>query len=60
MNAEKLIQFQQIMEMEQKPPANEWIFDPVQYDYICYYCKEHSEYKTRYCPNCGAKMKVEE
>ena len=37
----------------------EWIFDPHPYDYVCSCCKEHSEYKTKYCPNCGAKMKGE-
>ena len=37
-----------------------WEFDPHPYDYVCFHCKEHSEYKTKYCPNCGAKMIVEE
>lgn len=37
-----------------------WEKDEVQYDYICYHCKEHSEYATRFCPNCGAKMIVKE
>ena len=37
-----------------------WEKDEVQYDYICYRCKEHSEYATRFCPNCGAKMIVKE
>lgn len=37
-----------------------WEKDEVQYDYICYRCKEHSEYATRFCPNCGAKMIMKE
>lgn len=37
-----------------------WKNDPVQWDYICSCCDEHSEYKTRFCPNCGAKMHIEE
>ena len=36
-----------------------WRFDPHSYDYVCTCCNEHSEYKTKYCPNCGAKMIVE-
>lgn len=36
-----------------------WVFDPHPYDYICSCCGKHSEYKTKYCPNCGAKMIVE-
>lgn len=36
-----------------------WRFDPHPYDYVCTCCSEHSEYKTKYCPNCGAKMIVE-
>lgn len=37
----------------------EWRFDPHLYDYVCSGCGKHSEYKTPYCPNCGAKMKEE-
>lgn len=37
-----------------------WVFDPHPYDYVCSCCNEHSEYKTKYCPNCGAKMITEE
>lgn len=33
-----------------------WIFDKISWDYICSKCKEHSEYATKYCPNCGIKM----
>lgn len=45
-----------------KESENEWVwyFDEVQYDYICGRCHEHSEYRTKFCPNCGAKMKKEE
>ena len=38
----------------------DWVFDPHPYDYVCSSCNGHSEYKTKYCPNCGAKMIVEE
>ena len=37
-----------------------WVTDCVQWDYICSCCNEHSEYKTKYCPNCGAKMYIGE
>ena len=37
-----------------------WKNDPIQWDYICSCCDEHSEYKTKFCPNCGAKMCIEE
>ena len=37
-----------------------WKNDPIQWDYICSCCDEHSEYQTRFCPNCGAKMRLEE
>ena len=37
-----------------------WKNDPIQWDYICSCCDEHSEYQTRFCPNCGAKMHIEE
>ena len=26
------------------------------WDYICSICHESFEYKTNYCPHCGAKM----
>lgn len=35
-----------------------WKKDYVQFDYICSCCNEHSEYKTKFCPNCGAKMRI--
>lgn len=37
-----------------------WAKDVVQWDYVCSRCKEHSEYATKFCPNCGAKMSVPE
>lgn len=37
-----------------------WKFDPFPYDYVCSACDKHSEYKTKFCPNCGAKMHIEE
>lgn len=37
-----------------------WTKDLTQWDYICSCCDEHSEYKTKFCPNCGAKMYIEE
>jgi hypothetical protein len=36
-----------------------WKDDPIQWDYICSCCDEHSEYRTKFCPNCGAKMQIE-
>jgi hypothetical protein len=37
-----------------------WKNDPIQWDYICSCCDEHSEYQTKFCPNCGAKRHIEE
>lgn len=37
-----------------------WTKCPTQWDYICSCCNEHSEYATKFCPNCGAKMHLEE
>ena len=36
----------------------EWKKDSIQFDYICTCCNEHSEYHTKFCPNCGARMLV--
>ena len=36
-----------------------WELDSQSYDYVCFHCKKHSEYKTKYCPNCGAKMIID-
>lgn len=33
-----------------------WEFDDESYEYICTRCREHSEYSTPYCPQCGAKI----
>ena len=38
----------------------EWRIDREQWDYGCSCCNEHSEYQTKFCPNCGAKMHIEE
>lgn len=32
--------------------------DEEQY-WVCSNCKEHTYYKTHYCPDCGAKMDLE-
>lgn len=37
-----------------------WKNDSVQWDYICSCCNEHSKHKTKFCPNCGAKMHMKE
>ena len=37
-----------------KQSEGEWL--ECGWDYVCSECKEYSEYKTRFCPNCGAKM----
>ena len=53
---QEFIKYQIIMEMEEKQTSYTWTFDPHPYDYVCSCCNGHSEYKTKYCPNCGAKM----
>ena len=37
-----------------------WKFNPFSYDYVCSVCSKHSAYHTKFCPNCGAKMHIEE
>jgi hypothetical protein len=39
-----------------KQSEGEWIGD---WDFTCSVCQEPFEYKTNFCPNCGAKMKGE-
>lgn len=34
--------------------------DDAQYSLYCSECKEWSEYRARYCPNCGARMEIEQ
>lgn len=37
----------------------EWTFDSLAGDWICSKCDLHSMEHGRYCPNCGAKMRIE-
>ena len=37
-----------------KQSEGEWIGI---WDYECSVCNEYNDIKTKYCPNCGAKMK---
>ena len=34
----------------------EWTDDPRTGDFVCSNCLEHNIVRSRYCPNCGAKM----
>ena len=43
--------------LERFEEEREWIYHPVQHDYVCSGCGKHAEYSTSYCPNCGKKMK---
>ena len=43
--------------LERFEEEREWIYHPVQHDYVCSGCGKHAEYTTPYCPNCGKKMK---
>lgn len=43
--------------LERFEEEREWIYHPVQHDYVCSGCGKHAEYTTLYCPNCGKKMK---
>ena len=42
------------LEGYRKQSEGEWIG---LWDYECSVCRGYSEYKTDFCPNCGAKMK---
>lgn len=41
-----------------EPKADKWIRDDG--DFICSFCGEPSEYVSNFCPECGAKMIVDE
>ena len=43
--------------LERFEEEREWIYHPVQHDYVCSGCGKHAEYTSPYCPNCGKKMK---
>lgn len=34
----------------------EWTDDPRTGDFVCSNCLDHNIVRSRYCPNCGAKM----
>ena len=41
----------------------QWEYDPEYDEYNCTFCNDYSAYedeRTHYCPNCGAKMDLEE
>lgn len=44
------------VEITWKDDRRRWKKDNVQWDYVCPECEEHSEYETKFCPNCGARM----
>ena len=43
--------------LERFEEEREWIYHPIQHDYVCSGCGKHAEYTSPYCPNCGKKMK---
>ena len=51
--------------LEQEPKRGHWTDEAgkpndEQYSLYCSECKAWSEYRDRYCPNCGARMESEE
>ena len=51
--------------LEQEPKRGHWTNEAgkpndEQYSLYCSECKAWSEYRDRYCPNCGARMESEE
>lgn len=50
-----------IKALEQEPKTGHWIFDEIlDKHYYCSECKSMGVDYWDYCPNCGAKMEVEE
>ena len=41
-----------------RPPKGEWVDG--HYGVWCSVCKQDHEYRTPYCPNCGADMRTED
>jgi hypothetical protein len=37
----------------------EWVFDELPYEFFCTNCQKHSEYATKFCPNCGEEKDIE-
>lgn len=65
----ELVWSQQMQEsieaLEQVPKRGHWTDEAgkpndEQYSLYCSECKAWSEYRDRYCPNCGARMESEE
>ena len=54
-----------IKALEQEPKRGHWTDEAgkpsdEQYSLYCSECKAWSEYRDRYCPNCGARMEAEQ
>ena len=45
------------LRLERFEEEREWVYHPVQHDYVCSGCGKHFEYTSPYCPNCGKKLK---
>ena len=59
LRAQEVREEKDLLKQKEEPDSFIWIFDPHPYDYICSCFNEHSEYRTKYCPNCGAKMIID-
>lgn len=45
-------------EQPESKPLGEWVFDELPYEFFCPACQKHSEYATKFCPNCGEEKEV--
>ena len=51
-----------IYALKHKPKTGQWIkrFEDEEERYYCTACSDYEYFTSKYCPNCGAKMEVEE